>query len=92
MPAGDVQGIAIDAQNYSTQLISLLQNKANQAKYDLKSSQTTYNQVAALAADKSSVKVSEELIKMYNTNTSRQVATQALKYIFEMREAILRIA
>ncbi len=92
LPAGDVQGIAIDAQNYSTQLISLLQNKANQAKYDLKSSQTTYNQVAALAADKSSVKVSEELIKMYNTNTSRQVATQALKYIFEMREAILRIA
>ncbi len=92
LPAGDVQGITIDAQNYSTQLISLLQNKANQAKYDLKSSQITYNQVAALAADKSSVKVSEELIKMYNTNTSRQVATQALKYIFEMREAIFRIA
>ena len=92
LPAGDVQGIVIDAQNYSTQLMSLLQNKANQAKYDLKSSQTTYNQVTALAADKSSVKVSEELIKMYNTNTSRQVATQALKYIFEMREAILRIA
>lgn len=92
LPAGDVQGIVIDAQNYATQLISLLQNKANQATYNLKSSQTTYNQVAALAADKSSVKVSEELIKIYNTNTSRQVATQALKLIFEMKEAILRIA
>lgn len=89
--AGDLPALQIDAQNYSGQLLSVLQGKITQASHTLKANKTVYDQIATLAAEKSAVDVSEEFLKIYQIKTSQQLASRALKLTLEMQQYIVDI-
>ncbi|WP_032112690.1 FlgK family flagellar hook-associated protein [Candidatus Paracaedibacter symbiosus] len=89
--AGAISAINTDAASYATQLMSLLQTDINQSSQNLKMQESIYNQMAALASEKTSVDVSDELIKIYNISTSQQVATKALSITLEMIKSIINI-
>lgn len=91
LTAGKIPAVSTDAQSYANQLMSMLQGDINQSSKDLKLYESIYTQLAALAAQKTSVDVSDELIKIYNISSSQQLASKALSLTLEMQKSVISI-
>lgn len=91
LTAGQIPANTGDAQSYATQIMSMMQGDINQSSKDLKLYESIYTQLAALAAQKTSVDVSDELIKIYNISNSQQLASKALSLTLEMQKSVINI-
>lgn len=91
LAAGKIPAINVDAQSYANQMMSMLQGDINQSSKDLKLHESIYTQLSALAAQKTSVDVSDELIKVYNISSSQQLAAKALSLTLEMQKSVINI-
>lgn len=84
LAAGKMPPQSIDAQSYANQMMSMLQGDINQSSIDLKLHESLHTQLASLSAKKSSVNVSEELIKIYDISQSKNIASKVLSLLLEM--------